>query len=157
MKWPAKSPDLNPFEDLSGLLVPGWPTLTLWLTCKCRLMKSIPSHSSVLPAWRRDAQQFWLCVVLFVKLIHYSVVSAPCLFKFYSSNLINDTKNKLSGNDREDLTNFHGFSVHTQLCCSINKYIFFTNVAPFKMFSNWIRFVAKRHSYNKEIIKHIFP
>ena len=51
---------------------------------------------------------------------------------------------------------FHGRNPHTQLCCSSHKCMFLTNVAPFKReinrLSNGIRFIAKKHFYNKEII-----
>ena len=51
---------------------------------------------------------------------------------------------------------FHGRNLHTQLCCSSHKCMFLTNVAPFKReinrLSNSIRFIAKKHSYNKEMI-----
>src|SRR4029434_5433647 len=44
----------------------------------------------------------------------------------------------------------------TQMCCSSHKCMFLTNVAPFKReinrLSNGIRFIAKKHCYNKEII-----
>ena len=51
---------------------------------------------------------------------------------------------------------FHGRNPHTQLCCSSHTCMFFTNVAPFKReinrLSKRIRFIAKQHCYNKEIL-----
>src|SRR4029434_2546274 len=64
-------------------------------------------------------------------------------------------ENKLFSVDREFWQILLGRYPHKQLCCSSHKCMFLTNVAPFKReinkLSNRIRFIAKKHCYNKEI------
>ena len=169
MGWAANSPDLNPRRTLVG---------SARACCSCQSDQH--NHAGwQMPVEDRDAIQQQRVTRLVTSRRCQAVVAVfgsstrywgSCLLDYYIVKLpvrlgssdcnhpIHQTRvsGRISCLAEQIWQFFHGHNPHTPLCHSSHKCMFLTNVAPFKMeinkLSSWIRFIAKKHCYNKEII-----